>query len=77
MKRNETVESIEEFKARRKALIESQNYLAPKILEKLKMHSWTELNDGIRELTSKITLDDILNAYRKQDAENGICDYCI
>ena len=38
---------------------------------------WTELNDGIRELTKKITLDDILNAYRKQDAENGICDYCI
>ena len=38
---------------------------------------WTELNDGIRELTSKITLDDILNAYRKQNAENGICDYCI
>ena len=38
---------------------------------------WTELTDGIRELTSKITLDDILNAYRKQDAENGICDYCI
>jgi len=38
---------------------------------------WMELNDGIRELTSKITLDDILNACRKQDAENGICDYCI
>ena len=38
---------------------------------------WTELNDGIRELTSKITLDDILNAYRKQNAENGISDYCI
>ena len=38
---------------------------------------WTELNDGIRELTSKITLDDILNASRKHDAENGICDYCI
>ena len=38
---------------------------------------WTELNDGIRELTSKIILDDILNAYRKQNAENGICDYCI
>ena len=38
MKRNETVESIEKFKARRKALIESQNYLGPKILEKLKMH---------------------------------------
>ena len=41
------------------------------------IHNWTELNDGIRELTSKITLDDILNAYRKQNAENGICDYCI
>ena len=26
---------------------------------------WTKLND------------DILNAYRRQDAENGICDYCI
>ena len=38
---------------------------------------WTELNDGIRELTKKITLDDILNAYRRQNAENGICDYCI
>ena len=32
---------------------------------------WTELTDGIRELVSKITLGDILNAYRKQDAENG------
>ena len=38
---------------------------------------WMELNDGIRELTSKITLDDILNAYRQHNAENGICDYCI
>ena len=38
---------------------------------------WLQLNDGIRELTSKITLDDILNAYRRNDAENGICDYCI
>ena len=38
---------------------------------------WAELNDGICELMSKITLDDILNAYRKQDAGNGICDYCI
>ena len=38
---------------------------------------WSKLNDGIRELTVKITLDDILNAYRKQNAENGICDYCI
>ena len=38
---------------------------------------WTELNDGIRQLTRRITLDDILNAYRKQNADQGICDYCI
>ena len=38
---------------------------------------WKKLNDDIRGLTSQITLDDILNAYRRQDAENGICDYCI
>ena len=38
---------------------------------------WQELNEGIRELTKNITLDDILNAYRKQNAENGIGDYCI
>jgi Rrf2 family protein len=38
---------------------------------------WTELNEGIRELTGKITLDDILNAYRRHNADRGICDYCI
>ena len=38
---------------------------------------WQQLNEGIRELTAKITLDDILNAYRKRDAQNGISDYCI
>ena len=38
---------------------------------------WTELNNGIRELTKKITLDDILNSYRQHDADKGICDYCI
>ena len=38
---------------------------------------WQELNEGIRELTKKITLDDILNAYRRQNAENGLGDYCI
>ena len=38
---------------------------------------WVELNDGIRELTKKITLDDILNACRRHDADLGICDYCI
>ena len=38
---------------------------------------WTQLNDGIRELTAKITLDDILNAYRQQKIANGMGDYCI
>ena len=38
---------------------------------------WQQLNDGIRELTQKITLDDILNAYRQRDVRNGISDYCI
>ena len=38
---------------------------------------WSTLNDGIRELTGKITLDDILNAYRKENAAHGISDYCI
>jgi len=38
---------------------------------------WKKLNDGIRELTRDITLDDILNAYRQRNAELGISDYCI
>ena len=38
---------------------------------------WQKLNDGIRELTAQITLDDILNAYRQRDFQNGIRDYCI
>ena len=38
---------------------------------------WTELNEGIRDLTRKITLDDILNAYRQHNADLGISDYCI
>ena len=38
MKRNKDIESPEEFKARRKVLIGSQNHLVPKILEKLEMH---------------------------------------
>lgn len=38
---------------------------------------WDKLNDGIRELTRAITLDDILNAYRKHNVEHGIADYCI
>ena len=38
---------------------------------------WTQLNEGIRELTRNITLDDILNAYRQHNADLGIADYCI
>ena len=38
---------------------------------------WVKLNDGIRELTRNITLDDILNAYRQHNADLGIADYCI
>ena len=38
---------------------------------------WARLNDGIRELTRNITLDDILDAYRQHNAELGIADYCI
>ncbi|MBQ6353256.1 MAG: Rrf2 family transcriptional regulator [Lentisphaeria bacterium] len=38
---------------------------------------WSRLNDGIRDLTRGITLEDILNAYRVRDAEQGISDYCI
>ena len=38
---------------------------------------WQKLNEGIRELTKEITLDDILNAYRQRDFQNGIRDYCI
>ena len=38
---------------------------------------WVQLNNGIRELTRQITLEDILNTYQHHDAENGIFDYCI
>ena len=38
---------------------------------------WQRLNDGIRELTQKITLDDILDAYRMRDPSDGDGDYCI
>jgi len=39
MKRDEKLESAEEFKARCKTLIESQYHLIPKILGRLNMHS--------------------------------------
>ena len=38
---------------------------------------WRQLNDGIRELTAKITLTDILEADRRREADNGFSDYCI
>ena len=38
---------------------------------------WVRLNNGIRELTRQITLEDILASYQRHDAENGIFDYCI
>ncbi|MBP1582861.1 MAG: Rrf2 family transcriptional regulator [Victivallales bacterium] len=38
---------------------------------------WCQLNDGLKDLTSKITLDNILDTYRRQNLENGIGEYCI
>jgi Rrf2 family protein len=38
---------------------------------------WQRLNDDIREVTGKITLEDILDSYRMQNAEGGFLDYCI
>ena len=38
---------------------------------------WTELNDGIRRLMRGIALTDVLGAYLRQNAVNGIWDYCI
>ena len=38
---------------------------------------WQRLNNDIREVTEKITLEDILDSYRTQSAEEGFWDYCI
>jgi len=38
---------------------------------------WVQLNNDIRALTSKITINNILEAYRKHDGEYGAGDYCI
>lgn len=40
-------------------------------------NTWNKLNEGIRDLMAQITLDDILDSYRQQNADHGICDYCI
>ncbi len=38
---------------------------------------WQRLNNDIREVTEKITLEDILDSYRTQSVEEGFWDYCI
>ena len=38
---------------------------------------WGKLNEDIRELMRGTTLADILESYKKNDARNGILDYCI
>jgi len=38
---------------------------------------WDRLNNGIRELMAGITLRDILDASERQNAKDGIFDYCI
>ena len=38
---------------------------------------WTRLNNGIRELMRGITFEEILEEYRKGNAIDGVCDYCI
>ena len=38
---------------------------------------WCSLNEDIRALMRKTTLADILAAYEKQNAEDGLSDYCI
>ncbi len=38
---------------------------------------WLQLNEGIRGLMGKITLADILEACYRQNAKDGIFDYCI
>ena len=38
---------------------------------------WQRLNSTIRDVTEQITLEDILDSYRAQNAEEGFWDYCI
>ena len=38
---------------------------------------WCKLNDDIRGLMSGTTLADILEAYNRQNAKDGLSDYCI
>ncbi len=38
---------------------------------------WEGLNNDIRECMKKITLQNIIDNYKRQSAANGILDYCI
>ena len=38
---------------------------------------WQQLNDNIRDMMSNVTLDEILEACKKQNADNAFDDYCI
>ena len=38
---------------------------------------WDQLNSDIRDSMRKITLQQIIDNYNRQNAENGILDYCI
>lgn len=38
---------------------------------------WTNLNSEIRAAMQKVTLQDIIDNYRKRNAEEGVFDYCI
>ena len=38
---------------------------------------WCKLNDDIRDLMRQTTIADILAAYEKQNAKDGLSDYCI
>lgn len=38
---------------------------------------WNKLNSDIRSCLSKITLQDIIDSYRRKNPEGGFLDYCI
>ena len=38
---------------------------------------WSRLSSGVRELMREITLQDIIDDYRRRNTGDGWCDYCI
>lgn len=38
---------------------------------------WNDINTGIRDNMRQVTLQDIIDNYKKLNAEQGILDYCI